>query len=84
MRERGSFSLVPRSVQAFLVPTSHHVSRPVLFSLLVLRSDWKGLTAGTVEQTISDLDGVINRVGGGRIVNLPETEAHEGHVMARV
>lgn len=76
---------VPSSlIQAFLLCTGHRVSTPVPFLLLVVRCDWEKLTAGTVEQTISNLDGIINRVGGGRIVDLPETEAYEGHLVARV
>lgn len=81
---RGRGSVPCFLVQAFLLHTSHHVSRPVLFLLLLVRCDWKGLTASTVEQTVSNLDGIVNRIRGRRIVDLPETEAHEGHLMARV
>lgn len=42
-----------------------------------------GLTAGTIEEAVSDLDGVVDRIGSNAGVDLPETEANLGHVMAR-
>lgn len=43
-----------------------------------------GSTAGAVKQTVSFLDGVVDLVRAGVVVHLPETEAHEGHVVAAV
>lgn len=42
------------------------------------------LTAGAVKQTVSGLDGLVDGVGGNVVVNLPQTEAHLGHVKAAV
>ena len=39
-------------------------------------------TAGTIEETVSSLDGVVDDVGSDIVADLPETEAHLGHVMA--
>lgn len=39
-------------------------------------------TAGTVQQPVSGLDGVVNRVGACSIVHLPQTKAHLGHLVA--
>lgn len=41
-------------------------------------------TAGTVEETVSGLDGVVDDVGSDVGADLPETEAHLGHLMAAV
>lgn len=41
-------------------------------------------TAGAVKQTVSFLDGLVDLVSAGVVVHLPETEAHEGHVVAAV
>jgi hypothetical protein len=41
-------------------------------------------TAGTIEETVASLDGVVDLVGTGVVVDLPETEAHEGHLKAAV
>lgn len=41
-------------------------------------------TAGTVEETVSGLDGVVDDVGSDVVADLPETEAHLGHLMAAV
>jgi hypothetical protein len=47
-------------------------------------SDWNGLTACAVKQTVADLDSIVNSIGGGGIVDFPETETHKGHAVARV
>jgi len=41
-----------------------------------------GLTACAIEQTVARLDGLVHGVGCHLGVDLPETEAHLGHVMA--
>lgn len=41
-------------------------------------------TAGAVEETVAGLDGVVDLNGAGVIVDFPETEAHEGHLIAVV
>ena len=40
------------------------------------------LTAGTIEKAITSLDGVVDDIGSDRGVDLPEAEAHLGHVIA--
>jgi hypothetical protein len=40
------------------------------------------LTAGAVKETVSGLDGIVDNIGGDSVVDLPETEAHLGHVGA--
>lgn len=40
------------------------------------------LTAGTIEKTITSLDGVVDDIGSDRGVDLPEAEAHLGHIIA--
>lgn len=47
------------------------------------RKSLDGLTAGTIEEAVSDLDGVVDGIGSNVVVDLPETEADLGHVMAR-
>lgn len=42
------------------------------------------LTAGAVEETVTGLDGIVNDISGDGVVDLPETEAHLGHVVAAV
>ena len=42
------------------------------------------LTRSAVEETVSSLDGVVDDIGGDRVVDLPETETDLGHVMAAV
>lgn len=39
-------------------------------------------TASTVKETVSNLDGVVDRVGASVVVDLPQTEAHDGHIIA--
>ena len=39
-------------------------------------------TAGTIQQTVTSLDGLVNGVGAGGVVNLPEAEADLGHLVA--
>ena len=41
-------------------------------------------TAGTIEQAVSGLDGFVDDVGGNFVADLPETEAHLGHVIATI
>jgi hypothetical protein len=41
-------------------------------------------TAGAVEQPVSSLDGVVHSVGAGRIVDLPQSKADLGHLVAIV
>lgn len=41
-------------------------------------------TASAVKQTVTSLDGVVDSVGASVVVDLPETEAHEGHFIAVV
>ena len=40
-------------------------------------------TASTIEQTVTGLDGVVDNVGAV-FIDLPETEANLGHVIAAV
>ena len=42
------------------------------------------LTRSAVEETVSSLDGVVDDIGGDRVVDLPETETDLGHVIAAV
>jgi hypothetical protein len=42
------------------------------------------LTAGAIEEAVSSLDGVVDDIGGNGAVDLPEAEAHLGHVIAAV
>jgi nicotinamide mononucleotide (NMN) deamidase PncC len=42
----------------------------------------EALTTGTIEQTITSLDGVVHLVSAGVVVDLPQAEAHEGHFVA--
>jgi hypothetical protein len=42
------------------------------------------LTAGAVEETVSSLDSCIHLVCAGLVGDLPQAEAHEGHVEAAV
>jgi hypothetical protein len=42
------------------------------------------LTAGTVEAPVTGLDGVVDLVGASVVVDLPQAEAHEGHLEAAV
>lgn len=39
-------------------------------------------TAGAVKETVTGLDGLVDLVGAGVVVDLPEAEAHEGHFVA--
>ena len=41
-------------------------------------------TACTVKQAIASFDGIVDLVGAGVVVDLPATEADEGHVVATV
>lgn len=41
-------------------------------------------TASTIEETVAGLDGLVDGVSADGVVDLPQTEAHEGHVMAAV
>ena len=41
-------------------------------------------TAGTVKKAVAALDGIVDLVGAGVVVHLPQTEADKGHVMAAV
>lgn len=38
------------------------------------------VVAGTVEESVSNLDGVVDSVGASVVVDLPETEANERHL----
>ena len=40
--------------------------------------------AQVVEQPVSSLDGVVNSVGAGSIVDLPQSKANLGHLVAIV
>ena len=42
------------------------------------------LTTGTVKESVARLDGVVDSVGTGGIVDLPETETNERHLAAVV
>lgn len=42
------------------------------------------LTASTVKETVADLDGIVDDVGANVVRDLPEAEAHLGHVVAAV
>jgi hypothetical protein len=53
--------------------------------VLVLIRAWFGeveCTAGTVEETVASLDGVVDLVGTSVVVDLPQAEAHKGHLIA--
>lgn len=39
-------------------------------------------TAGAIEETVASLDGIVDLVGTSVVVNLPEAETHNGHLMA--
>lgn len=41
-------------------------------------------TAGTIEETVTGLDGVVDDIGGDLAVDLPEAEADLGHLGAGV
>jgi hypothetical protein len=41
-------------------------------------------TASAVKQTVASLDGVVDGVGAGLVGDLPQTKAHDGHVVAAV
>lgn len=41
-------------------------------------------TAGAVKAAVAGLDGFVDLVGAGVIVDLPQTKAHKGHVIAAV
>lgn len=41
-------------------------------------------TAGAVKAAVASLDGLVNLVRAGVIVDLPQTKAHEGHVKTTV
>ncbi len=43
---------------------------------------WVRLTTRAVEKSTSNLDGVVGRVGGNRVVDLPQAKAHLGHLVA--
>lgn len=38
-----------------------------------------GLTAGSIEQSVAGLDGVVDCVGAYLVVHLPQPKAHLGH-----
>ena len=40
-------------------------------------------TTGTVEKTVSSLDGVVDSVGASVVVDLPQTKANEWHLSSR-
>jgi hypothetical protein len=42
------------------------------------------LTASTIEKAVTGLDGIVNDIGGNGVVDLPEAEAHLGHLIAAV
>ena len=42
------------------------------------------LTACAVKETVSGLDGIVNDIGGDVVADLPEAEAHLGHLGAAV
>lgn len=41
-------------------------------------------TASTIEEAVASLDGVVDDIRGNGVVDLPEAEAHLGHVIAAV
>ena len=38
------------------------------------------LTKGSVEKAVASLDGVVDGIRAGLVVDLPETEANDGHL----
>jgi hypothetical protein len=42
------------------------------------------LTACTIEQPVSSLDGVVDNVSADGIVDLPQSEANLGHIIAAI
>lgn len=42
----------------------------------------KPLTASSVEESVTSLDGVVDNVRGNVGANLPQAEAHLGHLVA--
>ena len=49
--------------------------------LLVFTLD-KSLTASSVKESVTSLDGVVDNVRGNVVANLPQAEAHLGHLVA--
>jgi hypothetical protein len=45
---------------------------------------WLKLTTSTIEQTVTSLDSLVDLVGASVVVDLPQTEAHDGHLVAAV
>ncbi len=41
-------------------------------------------TTGTVEQTVSGFDGLVDLIRAGVIIHFPEAEAHNGHIVSTV
>ena len=44
---------------------------------------WK-YTRGAVEETIAGFDRIVDGLGAGVIVDLPQTETHQGHFMSAI
>lgn len=42
------------------------------------------LTAGAVKAAVAGLDSLVDVIGAGVVADLPQTKAHEGHVVAAV
>ena len=41
-------------------------------------------TTGTIKQSVSSLDGVVDGIRAGGVVDFPQTEAYLGHLVAIV
>jgi hypothetical protein len=46
--------------------------------------DLVAVVACAVKEAVAGLDGVVDLVGAGVVVDLPKTEAHQGHLAAVV
>lgn len=63
-----------------LLPPPSYLSHPIMCIELTDNSR----TASAVKETVTGLDGVVDSVGASSVVDLPETEANNWHVMAAV
>jgi hypothetical protein len=48
------------------------------------RFDFVAVVARAVEEAVPRFDGVVDLVGAGVVVDFPEAEADEGHVVAAI
>jgi len=60
------------------------LARQSLFDIGGRSGNKQRLTACAIEETVTKLNGLVDGVGSNSVVDLPEAEAHLGHIKAAV